>query len=175
MRATTYLALERPDDARAACATVLDLDPEHHICRAGMLQIALGTGDYALARDLLVNNPHLRDDDALRQARMVADALEGKGDRKAVARRLAAMPYHAIFDPAQSVAVYDQTLPALLLALGEPELALDRFVLTAEREPKDAMEFFWDPYLDAIRCDAAFQQAAINLKIVDHRATRVCQ
>ncbi len=174
LRAMTYLAMERPEDARATCASILDSAPEHESCRAGLLIIALGQKDFESAQNLLIDNPNIKDDDAQRLAHSIADALEGSGDKPAMARRLLDMPYHALFDPTHPGTVHDVALPALILALGEPELALERFKLNAKNEPNDVMAVIWDPQLDPIRCDETFQQVVRQLKVMDRRAERVC-
>ena len=174
LRAMTYLAMEKPDEARAACELVLDSAPEHDSCRAGLLLLALGARNYTFARQLLLENPNIQDDDARSLANAITDALEGKGDRRAVAQQLMDTPYHAVNDPEHPGTVEDFALPALILALGEPELALERIALNARNEPKDLLDGIWDPQLDAIRCADVFQQAVEELNIVDRRAAAVC-
>ena len=175
LRAMTYLAMEQPDEARASCQSVLDSAPTNESCRAGLLLIALGTRDYSSARQLLINSPNIQDDDARRLAHAIADALEGKGNRRALAQQLSEMPYHAVFDPTHPGTVHDAALPALILALDEPELAIERFVFSAKNEFKDVLDVIWDPQLDPIRCDESFQKTVTQLNIVDQRAARVCQ
>ncbi len=174
LRAMTYLAMERPEDARATCASILDSAPEHESCRAGLLIIALGQKDFESARNLLIDNPNIQDDDAQRLARDIADALDGNTDKRTMAKKLLDMPYHALFDPTHPSTVHDVALPALILALGEPRLALERIKLNANNEPNDVMAVIWDPQLDPIRCDDMFQQVVKQLKVTDRRAERVC-
>ena len=175
LRAMTYLAMGKPDEARASCESVLDSAPKHESCRTVLLIIALGTRDYSSARQLLINNPNIQDDDTRRLALSIADALEGKGDRRTLAQQLSEMPYHAVFDPAHPGIVHDAVLPALILAMDEPELAIERFVVNARNEPKDVLDVIWDPQLDPIRCDVSFQKTVTQLNIVDQRATGLCQ
>jgi hypothetical protein len=80
-----------------------------------------------------------------------------------------------VYDPAHPGTVHDAVLPALLLALDEPELAIERFMLNAKNEPKDVLDVIWDPQLDPIRCDTSFQETVTQMKIVDRRAARICQ
>ncbi len=174
LRATTYLAMENPDEARAACESVLDSAPDHEGCRAGLLVIAVGTRDYEFARQLLLDSPKIQEDDARSLAKTIADALEGKGDRHALAQQLIDMPYHAVFDSGHPGTVHDMALPALILALGEPELAIERIGLNARNEPKDLLDVIWDPQLDPIRCADAFQHAVELLNVADQRAAAIC-
>jgi hypothetical protein len=60
-----------------------------------------------------------------------------------------------------------------ILALGEPELAPERFKLNANSQPDDVMAVIWDPQLDQIRCDQTSQQVLTQLKVSDRRAKRV--
>ena len=175
LRAMTYLALERPEDARATCTSILDSAPEHESCLSGLLIIALGQKDIELARHLLISNPNIKDDDQRRFAQSIADALDNDSKKPAMAQTLLDLPYHAIFDPAHPSTIHDGGLPALILALGEPELALERFKLNAMNEPNNVLNIIRDPQLDPIRCEEAFQQVVKQLKVSDRRAERICE
>jgi len=169
------LAMERPDIARENCEAVPIASPTHDGCRMALLVIELGTRNYHVTRELLLNNPKVDDEESRHLATEIADALEGHGDRITVARQLLAMPYHAVFDPGYPGTMHDSALPALLLALDEPDIALQRFVSNADNEPKDALVVIWDPMLDAIRCDPSFVSTVTELNVVDWRAVKVCQ
>jgi len=83
-------------------------------------------------------------------------------------------PHHAVYDTENPGILLDTVLPALILALGEPELAVERLALNASNEPKNALDVIWDPQLDPIRCMDGFQEVAKNLRIVDKRAEEIC-
>jgi hypothetical protein len=140
-----------------------------------LLLVALATQDYNLARRILSDSADSLDDNARQLATSIADALENKGDRRSLARQLVDTPYHAIYDLDQPGIVHDKALPALLLALGEPELAIQRLALNAKAAPKNVLDVIWDPQLDPIRCEDAFQQIVTQLKVPDRRADRICR
>ena len=168
------LAQGRPAEARAVCERVLEIGPDFEMCRAVVLRAALGSQDPAAIRTALTESARHRGGDAEQVASQIADALVGEGDKRALARQLMATPYHAVFDPEHPAIVHDSVLPALLLALGEPELAMERLVLNASNEPNDALMTIWDPQLDELRCRASFQQLVSRLNLVDRRAGEIC-
>jgi len=168
------LAMEQPKEARDACESLLDMAPDYEPCRTALLLIALATQDSVLARRVLIDSAHGRDDNTRQMATTIADALEGAGDRRSLARQLMDTSYHAIYDRDQPGIVHDKVLPALLLALGEPELAIQRLAVNAEAAPKNVLDVIWDPQLDQIRCEDAFQKIVTQLKVHDRRADRIC-
>lgn len=175
LRSMTYLAGDRHEEARDACQVILDAAPGFDSCRAALLIIALGNEDLASAGELLITSPNAQHEPGRELAKRIADALAGDGDSTAVAQLLHDMPYHANFDPDIQNVIHDKALPALILALGQPDLALDRFLHSAESEPKDVFDMMWDPGLDVIRCESRFQDVVAQLGVVDYRAERVCE
>lgn len=174
LRSSTLLAMEQLKEARTACQTVLDSALDYEPCRGNLLMIALAANDLPAVRELLVTSPNAQRGDSIKLALAIADALEGKGDHKAVVRKLMAMPYHAVFDPEHPGILDDVVLPVLLLALDEPGLALERLALNANNEPRDVLQIIWDPQLDPIRCKQDFRRIAASLKVIDRRAELIC-
>ena len=123
----------------------------------------------------MINNPGLHDEASKALAQSIGDALHGTTDKHSSAATLRHLPYHAIYDPAEPGVIHDMAIPAVIIALGEPELAIERFVASIEREPKDMQDVIWTKALDPIRCDERFQAQMPRLGIIDNRANRICQ
>jgi len=102
------------------------------------------------------------------------DALEGRGDRKAFARRLLAFGPRSWRDPASGNLFSDLDVPVLLVILGEPGLALDYVERASRSSPIDLAWGLLMPSLDPIRCDPRITAAVERIQVVDHRAARVC-
>ena len=65
--------------------------------------------------------------------------------------------------------------PALILAPGERELAIEQFTTINNREPTDVLDVIQGLAMDAIRYDAMFQAEVEKLNIVDRHADRHCR
>jgi len=174
IRAMTLYAMDRPEDARQACSNVLDTAPEHDLCRATLIMIALHQGDTGTAQSLLTSRPPSADDDAAAMGVAIANALGGRGDPEAVADMLVQQPYHALYDPNATGIVHDTAIPALLIALGRPDLAIVRLAASVANDPDEMMQTIWTPNLDAVRCTPEFQALVPQLGVVDERASRIC-
>jgi hypothetical protein len=90
----------------------------------------------------------------------IVSALEGRGDRRAAAKRLAAFSGRSVIDPTSGNLFTKAQTPALLLVPGAPELALD-YLERSAGEPESVTDLpEWPmmlPALDAIRCKPALQ------------------
>jgi hypothetical protein len=108
-----------------------------------------------------------------RQVAALFDALEGKGDRKAFAQKLASTPDRSWNDPASGNLMTDFDIPVLLVLLGEQELAL-RYIHATHGSINLAWSMLM-PALDPIRCDARFRDRVAKMKIRDLRAESLCR
>ena len=109
------------------------------------------------------------------QVAALFDALDGRGDRKAFARRLVAFPERSWKDPGSGNLIGDFEAPVLLLLLGEPGLALDYVDRGSRGNPIDLAWGVLMPSLDPIRCEPRFIAAVERLDVVDYRAVPGCR
>jgi hypothetical protein len=107
----------------------------------------------------------------------VVNALEGRGDRRATAQRLAAFSGRSSIDPTSGNIFGTAETPALLVLLGAPDLALDYLERSVDEPNSTNTIPEWPmmlPALDPIRCTPRFEALVQRLKTRDPRAATVC-
>jgi len=163
----------RNADAIAACKPTLEYAPDSILCVSNIAFANLLDGKLDQARpyyDQWAGNWAPGTD---RQVAALFDALAGKGDRQAFARKLAATPEGSWNDPASGNLMTNWDIPTLLVLLDEKELALGYI-----KAQSDNVSFAWSlmlPALDPIRCDARFRAKVAGLKVKDLRADKLCK
>ena len=168
------VALGRYADAKARCAQVLEFAPEH---LGNLLTVAMAdllSGNFDAARPMLERAAAAQNPSASTQVRELVDALAGRADRHAFAERLAALRFNSDLDPASGNILTGDQIAAVLMLLGEHELALRYLeVLAGELggNPEWAMIL---PVMDPIRCDPRFVAIVHRLKMTDPYAAKVC-
>jgi TolB-like protein/Tfp pilus assembly protein PilF len=169
---TMLLIAGRNAEAIAACEPTLEYAPDSILCVSNIGPAYLLDGRPDRARpyyDQWARNWGTGTD---RQVEALFDALEGKGDRKAFARKLAATPDRSWNDPASGILMTDFDIPLLLMLLDEHELAL-RYVHSAS-ETSNLGRTMLLPMMDPIRCDTRFREKIAAMKIKDLRAEKLC-
>jgi len=167
-------ALGRNTEARTVCERVLALEPDYAWCRYRIGMAELLGGNHAAARPFLLRAAELQNPSAEPLVRVLLDALDGRGDRQALARRLAAYPTYSVLDQGSGNIFADSEIPALLVMLGAPDLALS-YLDRHSAEPFGTLEWgMMLPAVDPIRCDPRFRAVAKKLSINDLRATKQC-
>ena len=99
--------------------------------------------------------------------------MGGRGDRRAVALRLAAFPTRSFIESGSGNLFSYYETPALLLLLGEPALALDYLERYAAVEPAPEWPMMV-PALDPIRCEPRFVALIKSMKTIDPRSAGLC-
>lgn len=172
--ASVLLSLGRNDEARARCLEALEFAPSF----AGCLRIAsmagLYSGDFEAARPLLERFVSAENRSAGAQATELLDALTGRADRQAFARRLADFPINSNLDPGSGNALPGDVVPPILVMLGERELALD-YLERLVGVPNGYSDWtIMLPVLDPIRCEPRFMAVVEKLQTTDPHAAKVC-
>ncbi len=166
----------RDEEAIAACMPTLDYAPDAILCTSVIGLSYLILGDRERARPFYDRWAASVGAGTDRQVADLFDALEGRADRKAFARRLQALPLRSWRDPTSGNLLSDLDVPVLLVLLDERGLALD-YVERASHAPSAAIDLSWGllmPSLDPIRCDPRFVAAVERVQVVDQRAVRLC-
>jgi TolB-like protein/Tfp pilus assembly protein PilF len=167
-------ALGRYDEARKVCEPIIAVAPDYFQCqlRTGTAELLGGRPENA--RPFLIQAAKINNSSALPLVNELVDALAGRGDRLAVAQRLAAFPVRSEITPGSGNIFSDGEIPGLLMLLGAPDLALG---YVERHSPELFGGLDWalaNTSLDPIRCEPRFQQAARNLAINDLRAAKLC-
>jgi len=164
----------RDEEAIAACMPTLEYAPDAILCTSVIGLSYLILGDRERARPYYDRWAAAWGGGTDRQVAELFDALEGRSDRKAFARRLLAFGPRSWRDPASGNLFSDLDVPVLLVIIGEPGLALDYVERASRSSPIDLAWGLLMPSLDPIRCDPRFTAAVERIQVVDQRAARVC-
>ncbi|HET9694142.1 MAG TPA: tetratricopeptide repeat protein, partial [Steroidobacteraceae bacterium] len=167
----------RDEEAIAACTPTLEYAPDSILCTGVIALSYLILGDRVRARPFYDRWAAAWGGGTDRQVAELFDALEGRSDRKAFARRLIAFPPRSWRDPGSGNLFSDLDTPVLLLLLDEPGYALD-YIERASLSPTGPIDLAWGllmPSLDPIRCEPRFIAAVKRTGVVDHRAARLCR
>jgi TolB-like protein/cytochrome c-type biogenesis protein CcmH/NrfG len=173
--AMVLIAMGRFADAIALCTSTLKTSPQDQNCLETTAFATLMTGDYVAARALYERYAHVTNPAAATLVGEVFDALEGHGDRRAVAIRLAAFGPQSSYDPksGNTFAVY--VIPSLLVLLGESQRVvphLERFGMTDRSGQAE-----WATMMKALgplHCDAAFVDLVKRMKTSDPHHAALC-
>jgi hypothetical protein len=132
------------------------------------------SGDLEAAQPLLERFVSAENPSAGAQATELLDALTGRRDPHAFARQLADFPINSNLDRASGNAFPGDLVLAILVLLGERELALDYLERLAE-EPAGFADWAipW-PMMDSIRCEPRFMAVVEKLRTIDPHAAKVC-
>jgi TolB-like protein/Flp pilus assembly protein TadD len=163
----------RDAEAKTRCMRALEIDPAYVGCLEDVAIIDLESGNFESARSML---ERLAAGEKITgtQGKDLIEALAGRGDKRALARRYAALPFDSYLDPSSGNMFIGYDMPAVLMLLGEPELALDYTVRLAGEAGGTADWTVMLPAMDPIRCDPRFVAVVDRLKTKDPYAAKVC-
>ena len=167
--------LGRDAEAKALCMRILVFAPEYVGCMDDIAMADLQLRDYAGARSMLERFAATLNPTAAAMGRELTDALAGHGDRHALAVRYAALPLHSNLDPASGNVLEDYDLAAVIVMLGERELALDYLERIAAEGGGYADWAIMLPAMDPIRCEPRFVAVVKKMRTTDPYYAKVCQ
>jgi len=164
----------RDKEAIAACLPTLEYAPDAILCSSVIGLSYLILGDRERARPFFDRWAASVGGGTERQVAELFEVLLGQGDRKAFVRRLLAFPARSWRDPQSGNLFSDLDVPVLLMLLGEQDHALDYVDRSSHGTGLDLAWGVLMPSLDPIRCEPRFVAAVERIRIVDHRAARLC-
>lgn len=165
-RAMTLLALGRGDEAVASCRPSLPA----YGCLEYSALAHLAAGDVAAARPLLEALPEAENPNGRGQVQQLLAALEGRGDRRAMALQLSRLEVGDNVRAGSTNVFEDQLVAALIVLLGEPDLALDYLQRIAAVPGNSADWAIRFPLMDPLRCTPRFQALVRQMRTTDPRA-----
>jgi TolB-like protein/Tfp pilus assembly protein PilF len=163
----------RYPEARAECDRVLEFAPDYSDCESQNGFVALLQRDFEAARRSLRKRVELTNPGGMPLVEAVIAALDGRGDRGAVARQLAGYSTTAFLDPRSGVIFGYYETPALLVLMGQPDVALTYLETHYKGETTPEWPVMM-PALDPIRCHPRFKALVRNMGTVDPYAASVC-
>ena len=175
-RAFVLMALGRNTDAIAACDRVLAFEPDYISCqnRKGLAEVLRGNPE--ASRPYFARLAELLDPTALPLVNAVIDALQGRGDRPALAKKLAGFSMRSSLERGSGNVFSPADTTALLVLLGAPDLALGYLEKSLETPGNDPTDWtMMLPVLDPIRCEPRFKALVVRLNSHDPRADAVCK
>ena len=172
--AWSLMTLGRNDEARAACVRVLAFAPDYAGCLAQVGLIDLQAGRYGEARKTLDRLAELTYPSASGQAKALIDALQGRGDRRALAQGLAALPLRSRLNAGSGNVFEDYQLAVVIMLLGQPDLATEFVDRISRMYGNDIDWGVVHPALDPIRCQPRFRAVVVKLRTRDPHVGRVC-
>jgi TolB-like protein/Flp pilus assembly protein TadD len=169
------IALGRYADAKALCEPILKSAPDNHSCLESTGFAALDLGDFSEARTLFARYAAVTNPGAEAQVGLVFDALQGNGDRHAIAARLASFMPQSSNDPKSNNAFQPYVITSLLVHLGEPQLALSNLQLWAYTDRAGMSEWaIMQLALGPLHCDPGFVALVKKIKTTDPHYATLC-
>ena len=166
--------LGRNADAKARCLQLLTFAPDYGVCHGEIAMNELAIGNFPGARAAIEKQAEIDNPNASGKGTELIDALNGHSDKRALAQRYAALPINSKLDLASKNLFEGFDMPAVLMLLGERELALanlERLVGNLGGTAEWAVVL---PALDPIRCEARFVAVVKKLKTTDPHFAKVC-
>ena len=168
------MSLGRYADAKARCEKALELDPAYTACLedVGMAELMLGHFDAAAAmfeREAAALNPS-----ASAQGRELAEALSGRSDKRALARRYLAFEPDSAVKPGTGNTLTSYDIAVVIMLLGEHGLTQDYLDRLASQDGGLAEWAVPVPIMDPIRCDPRFIAVVQRVQMQDPYFAKVC-
>ena len=174
-RGMALIALGRFADAKAICEPILKSTPGSHSCLESTGFAALQLGDFDQARTMFTGYAAVTNPAAEPEVGLVFDALQGHGDRHAVAVRLAGFLPQSSNDPKSGNAFQPYIITPLLVMLGEPKLALSNLEAWAYTDRAGMAEWaVVQPVLGKLHCDPEFVALVKRVKTTDPHFAELC-
>jgi TolB-like protein/Flp pilus assembly protein TadD len=169
------IAMGRYADAIALCTDMLKVAPKDQNCLESTSFATLLAGDRPVARALFVRYAEVANPSAIPFVNDVFDAIDGHGDRHAVAARLAKFGQQSSFvqDSGNAFGIYE--IPPVLVMLGEPDLVLPNLDPIADNDRSGQVE--WATMmvsLGKLHCDPAFVAFVKRIHTTDPHYATLC-
>jgi adenylate cyclase len=169
------IAAGRYDEAKALCESMLKSNADDAQCLEMSGFASLAQDDLNTARDVFTRYAKQTNPSAVDEVREVFDALEGHGDRHAVATHLATFMPQSSYDPHSGNTFNVYIIPTLLVKLGEPKLVVQNINKFADTDRSGQSEWaLMQAALGPLHCDPDFVALVRHLKTTDPHYTKLC-
>jgi adenylate cyclase len=169
------IAAGRYDEAKALCESMLKANADDAQCLEMSGFASLAQDDLNPARDVFTRYAKQTNPSAVDEVRDVFDALEGHGDRHAVAAHLATFMPQSSYDPRSGNTFNVYIIPTLLVKLGESKLVVQNINKFADTDRSGQSEWaLMQAALGPLHCDADFVALVKHLKTTDPHYAKLC-
>jgi len=173
--AMVLIAMGRYGEAIAQCESTLKTSPQDQNCLETTALATMLSGDYAAARALYERYSRVTNPSAMTLVSDVFDALEGHGDRHAVAARLATFGPQSSYDQQSGNVFAVYVIPSLLVLLGESQRVVPHLTRFGINDRSGQTE--WATLMKALgplHCDPAFVDLVKRIKTSDPHHAAFC-
>ena len=170
--ASFLIGAGRDDEALAVCDSIVAVETEW--CPLLQYDAAMSRKDYARARAVLEKPAAERGPQALAFFHAMMDALDGKGDVKAIAQQLLELP-DGQGNPTSLSPLNGYDAMYWFIAIGRNDLAIERFLRNAREFPYLARTFAFDPHFAVLHCEAKFLDILRGLKVEEPNLAASCK
>jgi Flp pilus assembly protein TadD len=172
--AMVLIALGRYQDAIAQCVSILKAVPDDINCLESTAFATMMTNDYAAARSSYEHYARVLNPSALGTIRDTFDALEGHGDRHAIATRVAAFKQQSSYDLNSGNVFGVYVVPSVLVLLGEPKLAIANLKSFVAEDRSGQTEWAIMQVTGPVHCDPDFVDVVKKAKTTDPHYDALC-
>jgi adenylate cyclase len=170
--ATLLYTAGHDDEALAACdAMVAAIDEEW--CPMLHWDVALARRDNARARAVLEKLVAARGPEAVALFNAQMDALDGKGDVEAIAKKLMDAPDGQV-DPKGITPMAATDVALWLVMAGRNDLAIERIARYQKKNPQAARVMAFDGHMTVLHCEPRFVELMRSLKVEEPHLAAAC-
>ena len=170
--AADLLTAGRDDEALAVCDSIVAVESEW--CPLLQYDVALSRKDYARVRAAMEKPVADRGPQAQSFFHAMMDALDGKGDIDAIARRLLELP-EGQGNPTSLSPLNGYDALFWFIAIGRNDLAVERFLRISRELPFTARQFAFDSHFAVLHCEPKFLDILRELKVEEPHLAVACK
>jgi tetratricopeptide (TPR) repeat protein len=170
--ASLLISAGHDDDALKVCDSIVAVNTEW--CPLLQYDVAMSRKDYARVREVMEKPVADRGPQALAFFHSMMDALDGKGDVKAIAQQLLELP-EGQGTPTSLSPLNGYDALFWFIAIGRNDLAVERFARLVHDLPYNARWFAFDPHLAALHCEPKFIDLLRELKVEEPNLAAACK
>jgi adenylate cyclase len=170
--ATLLYSAHRDDDALAACDAMVEAIDEEW-CPMLHWDVAVARKDNARARAALEKVVAVRGPEAVALFNAQMDALDGKGDVEAIAKKLMDAPDGQV-DPTGITPMAAVDVALWLVMAGRNDLAIERIARYQKVSPQIARLMAFDGHMAVLHCEPRFVELMRSLKVEEPHLSEAC-
>jgi TolB-like protein/Tfp pilus assembly protein PilF len=170
--ASLLISSGHDDEALRICDSIVAVDTEW--CPLLQYNVAMSHKDYARVRAVMEKPAADRGPQALAFFHAMMDALDGKGDRNAIAQQLLDLP-EGQGSPTALTPLNGYDALYWLIAIDRNDLAVERFARLVRELPYNARWFAFDPHFAVLHCEPKFLDILRELKVEEPNLAAACK